>query len=81
MKELKHQNIVLLHDVVHTQTTLTLVFEFMDLDLKKFMDAQPNGRCEPKICCGFTWQLLNGVKFCHENKVLSQHSLKSVLHQ
>lgn len=40
MKELKHDNIVRLHDVVHTESTLTLVFEYMDQDLKKFMDMQ-----------------------------------------
>lgn len=40
MKELKHNNIVYLHDVIHTEKTLTLVFEFMDQDLKKFMDTQ-----------------------------------------
>lgn len=40
MKELKHNNIVFLHDVIHTDKTLTLVFEYMDQDLKKFMDSQ-----------------------------------------
>ena len=42
MKELKHNNIVYLHDVIHTEKTLTLVFEYMDQDLKKFMDSQGN---------------------------------------
>ena len=28
MKELKHKNIVALFDVIHTETTLTLIFEF-----------------------------------------------------
>jgi negative regulator of PHO system len=55
MKELKHQNIVRLHDVIHTERTLTLVFEFMDQDLKKFMDMQENGCVEPLLCKNFMY--------------------------
>ena len=32
-----------LYDVIHTERKLTLVFEFLDQDLKKFMDSQPDG--------------------------------------
>ena len=28
-----------LHDVLHTEKKLTLIFEYLDLDLKKFIDA------------------------------------------
>ncbi|PVV02171.1 hypothetical protein BB560_003384 [Smittium megazygosporum] len=38
LKELKHPNIVSLKDVLHTEKKLTLVFEYMDSDLRKFMD-------------------------------------------
>ena len=38
LKELKHPNIVRLYDVVHTEKKLTLVFEFLDQDLKKYLD-------------------------------------------
>ncbi|KAJ3083124.1 negative regulator of the PHO system [Rhizoclosmatium hyalinum] len=40
MKELRQNNIVRLYDVIHNDKTLTLVFEYMDQDLKKFMDTQ-----------------------------------------
>ncbi|KAJ3351423.1 cyclin-dependent serine/threonine protein kinase [Entophlyctis luteolus] len=39
LKELKHPNIIKLYDVIHTEKKLTLVFEHMDSDLKKFMDS------------------------------------------
>lgn len=29
LKELKHSNIVTLHDIVHTRETLTFVFEYV----------------------------------------------------
>lgn len=38
LKELKHPNIVDLISVIHTEAKLTLVFEYVDLDLKKYMD-------------------------------------------
>jgi len=71
MKELKHPNIVRLHDVIHTENKLMLVFEYMDLDLKKYMDSQGDrGALEPNVVRSFMYQLLKGTAFCHENRVL-----------
>ncbi|TPX35862.1 hypothetical protein SmJEL517_g01738 [Synchytrium microbalum] len=71
MKELKHDNIVKLYDVIHTERTLTLIFEFMDQDLKKYMDTNGKyGAIEPILCKSFLFQLLRGIEFCHENRVL-----------
>ena len=39
MKELRHTNVVRLHDVIHTESKLMLVFEFMEQDLKRYMDC------------------------------------------
>ena len=38
LKNLKHANIVTLHDIVHTNNSLTLVFEYLERDLKQYMD-------------------------------------------
>ena len=38
LKDLKHNNIVTLHDIVHTERSLTLVFEYLEKDLKQYMD-------------------------------------------
>lgn len=68
MKELKHENIVSLHDVIHTENKLMLVFEFMDKDLKKYMDSK--GQMDYLTIKSFMHQLLQGIAFCHENRVL-----------
>lgn len=41
LKELNHPNVVRLHDVIHADRRLYLVFEYLDLDLKRLMDATP----------------------------------------
>lgn len=71
MKELKHENIVALHDVIHTENKLMLVFEYMDGDLKKFMDTNgERGALKPHVIKSFMHQLLKGIDFCHKNRVL-----------
>ena len=75
MKELKHENIVSLYDVIHTENKLMLVFEYMDKDLKKYMDSytSPSGQrgpLDPSTIKSFMWQLLRGIAFCHDNRVL-----------
>jgi serine/threonine protein kinase len=71
MKELKHVNIVRLHDVIHTETKLVLIFEYCDQDLKKYMDQHGDrGALDPMTVRSFMYQLLKGTSFCHENRVL-----------
>nr|XP_020655839.1 cyclin-dependent-like kinase 5 [Pogona vitticeps] len=69
LKELKHKNIVRLHDVLHSDKKLTLVFEFCDQDLKKYFDSC-NGDLDPEIVKSFMYQLLKGLGFCHSRNVL-----------
>lgn len=73
MKELKHSNIVRLLDVIHTESKLMLVFEFMDQDLKKFMDMHAratHGALGTPSIKSFMLQLIKGIAYCHENRVL-----------
>jgi len=69
LKELQHPNIVKLYDVIHTERKLTLVFEFLDQDLKKYLDVCDGG-LELPILKSFLYQLLTGVAYCHHHRVL-----------
>ncbi|KAL4226585.1 Cyclin-dependent kinase 17 [Mactra antiquata] len=69
LRELKHANIVTLHDIVHTEKSLTLVFEYLEKDLKQYMDDCGNimNMTNVKI---FLYQLLRGLAYCHKRQVL-----------
>ena len=50
LKELQHPNIVRLVNVLHTDKTLTLVFEYLDQDLKRLLDnCGPHGLSSDQI--------------------------------
>ncbi|KAK3934824.1 kinase-like domain-containing protein [Diplogelasinospora grovesii] len=72
MKELKHENILSLVDVIHTENKLMLVSEFMDMDLKKYMDTRggDRGQLDPATIKSFVYQLLRGIAYCHEKRIL-----------
>ena len=63
LKELQHPNIVQLEDVVHNDSCLYLVFEYLDLDLKRYMDDNPSELKKPKRVQKFLEQLLHGIAY------------------
>ncbi|KAM6137920.1 LOW QUALITY PROTEIN: cyclin-dependent kinase 17 [Pterocles gutturalis] len=69
LKDLKHANIVTLHDIVHTDKSLTLVFEYLDKDLKQYMDDCGNIMSMHNVKL-FLYQILRGLAYCHRRKVL-----------
>ncbi|XP_075932131.1 cyclin-dependent kinase 17 isoform X2 [Anarhichas minor] len=69
LKDLKHANIVTLHDIVHTEKSLTLVFEYLDKDLKQYMDDCGNIMSMHNVKV-FLFQILRGLSYCHKRKVL-----------
>uniref|UniRef100_A0A8C6UDR4 cyclin-dependent kinase n=1 Tax=Neogobius melanostomus TaxID=47308 RepID=A0A8C6UDR4_9GOBI len=69
LKDLKHANIVTLHDIVHTDKSLTLVFEYLDKDLKQYMDDCGNIMSMHNVKI-FLFQILRGLSYCHKRKVL-----------
>uniref|UniRef100_A0A8C1PLN0 cyclin-dependent kinase n=1 Tax=Cyprinus carpio TaxID=7962 RepID=A0A8C1PLN0_CYPCA len=64
LKNLKHANIVTLHDIIHTDRCLTLVFEYL---VSHF--AQLSFGCYEELSI-FMFQLLRGLSYCHKRKIL-----------
>lgn len=72
MKELQHPNIVRLLEVIHTEKQLILVFEHLECDLKNLLDSRGllGGRLGVLEIKSFLYQILQGLRFCHENRIL-----------
>ncbi|NXV82789.1 CDK3 kinase, partial [Atlantisia rogersi] len=70
LKELKHPNIVRLLDVIHSQKKLYLVFEYLNQDLKQYMDTAQTERLPLSLVKNYLFQILQGVNFCHSHRVI-----------
>ena len=70
LRQLVHPNIVRLHEVVHTETSLTLIFEYLDQDLKNYLDACGDRGIDDYTIKSFLFQLLQGIAHCHKHRVL-----------
>lgn len=69
LKQLVHPNVVGLYDVLQNNGRLYLVFEYLDYDLKKFMDRHKRP-LDPHVVMSFTYQLLLGLEYCHVRGVM-----------
>ncbi|CAK4075990.1 unnamed protein product [Aphanomyces euteiches] len=69
LKELSHPNVVHLFDVVLQGDKLYLVFEFLDHDLKHYMDLHGSTMI-PFVIKRYVHQMLLGIAYCHTNRVV-----------
>nr|AGH55864.1 Cyclin dependent kinase 2 [Brachionus manjavacas] len=71
LKELNHLNIVKLLDIIHTDNKLFLVFEYLDQDLKKYMELYENKQGLPlNLVKSYLFQMLQGIAYCHTHRIL-----------
>lgn len=59
-----HPNIVELKDVINEPGELNLIFEWVDRDLKKYMD-KTEGPLAPMLVKSYMYQMLRGLDACH----------------
>lgn len=71
LKELRHPNIVSLEDVMMEEQRLYLIFEFLTMDLKKYLDKIETGTyMDPKLVKSYLYQMNEAILFCHQRRVL-----------
>ncbi len=72
LRELQHPNIVNLSDIIMQENRLYLIFEFLTMDLKKYIDSAipPKEFMDPQLVKSYTYQILQGMLFCHQRRVL-----------
>jgi len=69
LKQCTHTNIVKIMDVVHENGKLYLVFEYVDEELKKYLDTIKR-KMDPLLVKSYMYQLLKGLYHCHARGVL-----------
>jgi serine/threonine protein kinase len=67
LREINHPNIVPLLDVVAEDKKLFLIFEFLDGDLKEFIEKN---EMPEKYIKSIAYQLLLGIKECHSKRIM-----------
>jgi len=70
LKELTHENIVSLKEAINQENKLYLVFEYLDQDLKRYMDQIGKAKMHSFLIKSYLLQLLKGIAFCHAHRVL-----------
>lgn len=71
LKELNHPNVVRLLDVLMQESRLYLIFEFLSMDLKKYLDSIPSGQfMDSMLVKSYLYQICEGISFCHCKRIL-----------
>uniref|UniRef100_A0A9J2PBW5 Protein kinase domain-containing protein n=1 Tax=Ascaris lumbricoides TaxID=6252 RepID=A0A9J2PBW5_ASCLU len=79
LQELKHPNIVRLEEVIMEKTRLYLIFEYLEMDLRMFLDAIPEGYEMSlthvrffmiRVQKSFLYQMCEALCYCHQRGIL-----------
>lgn len=71
LKELVHPNVVTLEEILLEDGKLYLVFEFLSMDLKKYLDSLPKDQfMDVMRVKSYLYQILQAILFCHQRRVI-----------
>uniref|UniRef100_A0A5K3EXN9 cyclin-dependent kinase n=2 Tax=Mesocestoides corti TaxID=53468 RepID=A0A5K3EXN9_MESCO len=70
LKRLKHPNLVNLIEVFRRKKKLHLVFQYIDHSLLHELDSQASGGIDREKIVRITWQILQGINFCHQSNCI-----------
>ncbi|OMJ86460.1 hypothetical protein SteCoe_12041 [Stentor coeruleus] len=68
LKEISHENIVKLKDIVHSEARLYLIFEYLEKDLRNFIESTKE--IPENLIKKFLVQILTAVSHCHQHRIL-----------
>lgn len=68
LKEISHENIVKLKDIVHSEARLYLIFEYLEKDLRNFIESTKE--IPESLIKKFLVQILTAVSHCHQHRIL-----------
>ncbi|XP_050090418.1 cyclin-dependent kinase 2 [Anopheles aquasalis] len=69
LKSLKHHSIVELFDVIIIDTSIYMIFEYLDMDLKKMLDRH-KASFSPALVKSYMHQMLDAIAHCHLHRIL-----------
>jgi serine/threonine protein kinase len=71
LKNLRHSTIIELSEVIYNNNKMYLVFEYLDLDLRKYLDQlySEDRRIGDEALRRMCQQLLTAIEFCHSRNV------------
>ncbi|KAI8381378.1 kinase-like domain-containing protein [Radiomyces spectabilis] len=70
LKEVNHTNVIRLLDLIQKDTSIYLVFDFSEVDLRRYMDAVGRKGLTPAHIKSFMHQLICGIRYCHSHRIL-----------
>ncbi|OQV15908.1 Cyclin-dependent kinase 1 [Hypsibius exemplaris] len=71
LKEVQHNRIVRLIESLMEINKLYLVFEYIDFDMRRYMDTIKEGECVPRnLIQSFMYQIFEGINFCHGRRII-----------
>lgn len=70
LRTMNHVNIIRLQEVYCEDGRLTMVLDYMDKDLRRYLDRQKSRPTNDKLICSYSFQLLCGVYYLHRNGII-----------
>ena len=69
LKELDHPNVIKLREVLTGDKKLSLIFDYCEFDLKKYIESK-HRKVDMPIVKRLFFQILAGVAYCHSRQIM-----------
>lgn len=69
LRNLNHPNILAVRDIICAKGSLTIVSEYLNFDLRKYLNLTKSG-LDPALLKSYAFQLLCGICYLHSNRMM-----------